>query len=518
MVTGVGQFVRQGALALMLLLGLPAAAHAETRAFNIPSQDAASAIVAFALQADVQITAPVSRLQGVRTPAVRGVMEARVALARLLQGTPLAVARDDGRTITLQVAPRVETAFAPPVSNISELVVTGTRVGTEAPQTSAAVNSRTGRALTEGGKTNVQQMLAEAGALVGSNGDDERSTGESALNLRNLGQNRTLTLVDSRRFVGGFGGSTAVDVNALPAAMIERVDILTGGASAIYGADAVTGVVNFIIKKNFEGLALDAQYGDAQRGDFRDQVYAITAGRNLDGGRGNITVNYTFGERPMVAASARREATLDIYEQANNPNGASPRFVLLQGTRESFFTEGGAVIDPRGRFSAGGFKEMGRRSSTARTSAALPARPRSAETARAPTRCSTMTSRPGVRRDILTILAHYDVDPRFRPYVDLARVAGAQHFDQPAHPARQPADRPRQCLPAGQCRGGGPGRRHDHQPVGLRRRPARPAADQANTTRGGRRQGRPGFTSAVRYLVQPRRDAEPGVCGQHAAL
>lgn len=314
MVTGVGQFVRQGALALMLLLGLPAAAHAETRAFNIPSQDAASAIVAFALQADVQITAPVSRLQGVRTPAVRGVMEARVALARLLQGTPLAVARDDGRTITLQVAPRVETAFAPPVSNISELVVTGTRVGTEAPQTSAAVNSRTGRALTEGGKTNVQQMLAEAGALVGSNGDDERSTGESALNLRNLGQNRTLTLVDSRRFVGGFGGSTAVDVNALPAAMIERVDILTGGASAIYGADAVTGVVNFIIKKNFEGLALDAQYGDAQRGDFRDQVYAITAGRNLDGGRGNITVNYTFGERPMVAASARREATLDIYE------------------------------------------------------------------------------------------------------------------------------------------------------------------------------------------------------------
>ena len=447
--SAVGQFVGQGALALALLLGLPASAHAETRAFNIPAQDAASAIVAFALQADVQITAPVSRLQGVRTPAVRGAMDVRVALARLLQGTHLAVARDDGRTITLQVAPRVEAAFVPPVSNISELVVTGTRVGTEAPQTSAAVNSRTGRALAEGGKTNVQQMLAEAGALVGSNGDDERSTGESALNLRNLGQNRTLTLVDSRRFVGGFGGSTAVDVNALPVALIERVDILTGGASAIYGADAVTGVVNFILKKNFEGLALDAQYGDAQRGDFRDQVYGITAGRNFRGGRGNVTVNYTFGERPMVAASARREATVGIYEQVNNPNGPSPRFVLMQGTRESFFTEGGAVIDPRGQFSPGGFKGDGTPFIHGRSVGGFAG---ATEVGGDGARSYTLFNddlRPGARRNILTVLAHYDVDPRFRPYVDLhLSEVRSTSTNQPTQLVNQPIARDNAFLPA----------------------------------------------------------------------
>ncbi|WP_309645770.1 TonB-dependent receptor [Phenylobacterium sp.] len=431
------------------MLGLPAAALAQTRTFNIPSQDAARAIVAFALQADVQITAPVSRLDGARTPAVRGAMDVRVALNRLLEGTNLVVARDDGRTITLQFAANTNAASVAPVLPVSEVVVTGTRVGTDPPQSSSAVSSRSGRALTISGKSNVQQILGEAGALVGSGADDERSTGESALNLRNLGQNRTLTLVDNRRFVGGFGGSTAVDVNALPLALIERVDILTGGASAIYGADAVTGVVNFILKKNFEGLALDAQYGDAERGDFRDQVYAITVGRNIDGGRGNLTVNHTFGERPNVPASARRAATLDIYEQVNNPNGPSPRFVLMQGTREAFFTEGGGVIDPRGVLSPGGFKGDGSPFVHGRNVGGFAG---ATEIGGDGARSYTLFNddiRPGVQRHILTLLAHYDVDPRFRPYVDLhlSRVRNTS-TNQPTQLVNQPVARDNAFLPA----------------------------------------------------------------------
>lgn len=442
------QLALRGGLALAVLLALPGAAEAQTRAFNIPSQDAARAIVAFALQAGVQITAPVSRLDGVRTPAVRGTMDTRTALARLLQGTQLVVVRDDGRTITLQFASN-EAAPVAPVLNVSELVVTGTRVGTDPPQSSAAVASRNARALTISGKTNAQQVLAEAGALVGSGADDERSTGESALNLRNLGQNRTLTLVDSRRFVGGFGGSTAVDVNALPVALIERVDILTGGASAIYGADAVTGVVNFILKKNFEGLELDAQYGDAERGAFRDQVYAITAGRNLDGGRGNVTVSYTFGERPNVAASARRGATVGIYEQVNNPNGSSPRFVLMQGTREAFFTEGGAVIDPRGVLSPGGFKGDGTPFVHGRNVGGFAG---ATEIGGDGARSFTLFNddiRPGARRHILTVLAHYEVDPRFRPYIDLhlSEVRNTSTA-QPTQLVNQPIARDNAFLPA----------------------------------------------------------------------
>jgi outer membrane receptor protein involved in Fe transport len=444
-----GQLALRSAIALALLLGLPASALAQTRTFNIPSQDAARAIVAFALQADVQITAPVSRLDGVRTPAVRGAMDVRTALGRLLQGTHLVVVRDDGRTITLQFSPNADAPPLATVLNISEVVVTGTRVGTGAPQSSAAVSSRSGRALTDSGKTNAQQMLAEAGALVGSGADDERSTGEGALNLRNLGQNRTLTLVDNRRFVGGFGGSTAVDVNALPVALIERVDILTGGASAIYGADAVTGVVNFILKKNFEGLALDAQYGNAEQGAFRDQVYAITAGRNVRGGRGNVTINYTFGERPNVAASARRGATLGIYEQVNNPEGPSPRFVLMQGTQEAFFTEGGAVIDPRAVLSPGGFKGDGTPFVHGRNVGGFAG---ATEIGGDGARTYTLFNddiRPGARRHILTVLAHYDVEPRFRPYVDLhlAQVRNTS-TNQPTQLVNQPIARDNAYLPA----------------------------------------------------------------------
>ena len=444
-----GRSALLGALALALLLGLPGLALAQTRSFNIPSQDAARAIVAFGLQADVQIVAPVSRLDGVRTPAVRGAMDVRTALARLLQGTRLVVARDDGRTITLQFASDVEAAPVAPVLNVSELVVTGTRVGTNSPQSSAAVSSRSARSLTVSGKTNAQQILAEAGALVGSGADDERSTGESALNLRNLGQNRTLTLVDNRRFVGGFGGSTAVDVNALPVALIERVDILTGGASAIYGADAVTGVVNFILKKDFEGLELAAQYGDAEQGDFRDQIYSVTAGHNLEGGRGNVTAGYTFGERPNVAASARRGATVDIYEQVNNPNGPSPRFVLMQGTREAFFTEGGAVIDPRGAISPGGFKGDGTPFIHGPNVGGFAG---ATEIGGDGARSYTLFNddiRPGARRHVLTVLAHYDLAPWFRPYADLhlSQVRNTS-TNQPTQLVNQPIARDNAFLPA----------------------------------------------------------------------
>jgi outer membrane receptor protein involved in Fe transport len=446
---GVRRFVRRGAAAL-LLLALPAPAIAQTRVFNVPSQDAATAIVAFALQADVQITAPVSRLAGVRTPAVRGAMDVRTALATLLQGTHLAVARDDGRTITLRFVSDTDAAPVTTVSNVSELVVTGTRVGAGAPQSSAPVTTRSGRSLADTGDTNVQRMVAEAGALVGSSaGDDERGTGESALNLRNLGQNRTLTLVDSRRFVGGFGGSSAVDVNTIPAALIERVDVLTGGASAIYGADAVTGVVNFILKRNFQGLAVDAQYGDAERGDYRDQVYSITVGQGLDGDRGNVTVNYTFGERPNVLASARREATVDIYEQVNNPSGSTPRFVLMQGTREAFFTLGGAVIDPRRQISPGGFKGDGTPFVHGVNVGGFAGATEIGGDGAPSYTLFNDDIRPGARRNILTVLARYDVSDRFRPYVDLhlSEVRNTSTA-QPTQLVNQPIARDNAFLPA----------------------------------------------------------------------
>ncbi len=129
--------------------------------------------------------------------------------------------------------------------------------------------------------------------------------GQAVLNLRGLGSNRTLVLVNGRRHVSGVAGQQAVDVNSIPTALIERVETLTGGASSIYGADAVSGVVNFILREDFEGLEGNIQGGLASRGDVWRINADLTWGANFAGGRGNFTVSgeyarsdeLLFGER-----------------------------------------------------------------------------------------------------------------------------------------------------------------------------------------------------------------------------
>ena len=137
--------------------------------------------------------------------------------------------------------------------------------------------------------------------------------GQATLNLRQLGANRTLVLIDGFRHVSGVAGSQTVDVSTIPNALIERVDVLTGGASAVYGADAVTGVVNHVLKRDFTGVALDGQFGISDRGD--GQTYRIegTVGTNFADGKGNITFSagYTkdsevlFSDRPFTAFNGR---------------------------------------------------------------------------------------------------------------------------------------------------------------------------------------------------------------------
>ncbi|MFD2578307.1 TonB-dependent receptor plug domain-containing protein [Novosphingobium colocasiae] len=122
------------------------------------------------------------------------------------------------------------------------------------------------------------------------------AVGTNFLNLRNLGADRTLVLVDGRRHVSGSPGTAAVDINTIPTDLVERVDVLTGGVGAIYGADGVSGVVNFIMKKDFDGLNLRAQNTISQRGDAGQRFGAATFGKNFADGRGNITVAYEFNE------------------------------------------------------------------------------------------------------------------------------------------------------------------------------------------------------------------------------
>ncbi|WP_411817142.1 TonB-dependent receptor plug domain-containing protein [Hyphococcus sp. DH-69] len=135
--------------------------------------------------------------------------------------------------------------------------------------------------------------------------------GINTLELRNLGEDRTLVLVNGRRVVGGVPGSANVDFNQIPTEMIERIDVVTGGASAIYGSDALAGVVNVILKDDFEGVSASFQGGTTWLGGGENYRANLLVGGNFADGRGNATINFTYSDNKGLRANQRDNLLLD---------------------------------------------------------------------------------------------------------------------------------------------------------------------------------------------------------------
>jgi len=123
------------------------------------------------------------------------------------------------------------------------------------------------------------------------------NSGASTLNLRNLGENRNLVLLDGRRLQPATRETLAVDVNVIPSSLIESVEVISGGASAVYGADAVSGVVNFKLKRDFEGVQVDSQMGISERGANRIFDISALIGGNFAGDRGNAVLAINYADR-----------------------------------------------------------------------------------------------------------------------------------------------------------------------------------------------------------------------------
>lgn len=191
------------------------------------------------------------------------------------------------------------------------IVVTGTRIVRPNLSLPTPVTSVDAEDIRRGGVVDIADVVSEIPALALGQG---RSTtnfsfdqqGLNTLNLRGLGISRSLVLVDGRRHVGAAVDlSSAVDISTIPSALVERVDVITGGASAIYGADAVAGVVNFIMKDDFEGVLLETQAGIAGEGDGEEFSASLTIGGNIADGRGNITAHFSYLSREPVLAADR---------------------------------------------------------------------------------------------------------------------------------------------------------------------------------------------------------------------
>jgi outer membrane receptor protein involved in Fe transport len=136
------------------------------------------------------------------------------------------------------------------------------------------------------------------------------TAGASTISLRGLGPNRNLVLLDGYRAVP-INATMAVDLNSIPAAAVERVEVITGGASSVYGADAVAGVVNFILKRDFEGVDLDLQYGNMMNGEGPETRASALFGVNSADGRGNIMLGIEYAKRDAIHAD-----DVDFYSNA----------------------------------------------------------------------------------------------------------------------------------------------------------------------------------------------------------
>ena len=226
-------------------------------------------------------------------------------------------------------------------AGVETVVVTGSRIHRPEADQPNPVVSVSAADIENSGTTNLTDYLKRIPALTGSLTDFSTSGyntpsstdgsslgGLNLLSLRNLGYARTLVLVDGKRTVGQATGSTAVDINSIPMSLLDRVEVVTGGSSAVYGADGVSGVVNFVMKHNFEGVRARAQVGTSQDGGGSKYTGSIAAGHNFDDDKGNVSFAYEWSHQDSLYYTQRSFTKVggytDFVSNPANLDGSNP--------------------------------------------------------------------------------------------------------------------------------------------------------------------------------------------------
>jgi outer membrane receptor protein involved in Fe transport len=234
-----------------------------------------------------------------------------------------------GRHIQAQETLAKERAESSP--RLEELIVTGSRIARRDYEAESAIVTVTTEALKAGGQSTLGEALNQLPQLSAASSNtsstpDLDGGGQSKVDLRGLGSRRTLVLLDGRRMQPS-DIYNAIDLNGIPTALIESTEIITGGASATYGSDALAGVINLKTRRDFSGFDVDVQAGVTDQGDGENVDVSATYGGNIQDGRGNLVVSASYYDRE------------EIYPVSSR----------------SFFNEGGSIpIAPAGQFAASG--------------------------------------------------------------------------------------------------------------------------------------------------------------------
>jgi len=342
---------------ILLALASIQPAQAQAKDFAVPAQSATTGIPEFARQAGIQILVSEPLVRGKQISAVSGSHSVEEALAILLKGTGLVATSKDGTTYTVVATPsgaarqnstgkasvaasKSESSAGPPnaqestsaeapTAGLAEILVKGTRIlNLDVKRTEDDVQPYTifdARTIQQSGAVNVedflkQQLTQNTESITNAQGAGtslQALGATSAINLRGLGANETLVLVDGRRMasVQQLGGTTnnggQPDINGIPLAAIERIEVLPSSASAIYGGSALGGVINIIMKKNFEGGEFHYTYGNVTAGQVRQDNVGGSYGFTLPDDKTHIMVSANYADQLPLTVGDR----LNLYDR-----------------------------------------------------------------------------------------------------------------------------------------------------------------------------------------------------------
>jgi outer membrane receptor protein involved in Fe transport len=216
--------------------------------------------------------------------------------------------------------------------DVKEVVVTGTRIslpGVTANSPVATVSAEEIQFRQPAAVEELVRSLPSVAPAIGP-GVNNGAGGGATIDLRGMGPNRSLVLIDGRRVVP-FNLLGSVDTNVIPLALLERFDLVTGGASAVYGADAVTGVANFILKRNFNGIELSSTYGSSGHSDAKRYRADLTMGTDVADGRGNVAVSVGYTKTDELLQGDRPYSQVATSSTSGKPSGSGTGLPLIIG-------------------------------------------------------------------------------------------------------------------------------------------------------------------------------------------
>lgn len=236
----------------------------------------------------------------------------------------------DRQAVTAAVDPQAATIAADPgaapsesSTGLGEVVVTGSRIARRDYEANTPIVTVGSAAIKQTGEVSLEMALQQLPQFMPDmNANDPllSNGGRAQVDLRGLGANRTLVLLDGRRMQPS-DPTGVIDLNTIPSTMIESVEIISGGASAVYGSDAIAGVINFKTRDHFQGVEVDGQWGETTRGDAAQEQIAVTMGSDFNEGRGNAVFSLNFMKRDLI-----RENSRPFFANAN------PQAVLPTGS------------------------------------------------------------------------------------------------------------------------------------------------------------------------------------------